>query len=101
MGQRADRTFGAKPLHTFDSACLSGRCGSPGTASCLADSQRLIGYLVCPKGLPVQLDPASIPSYSFYGVHMDSTTRGGISHPVARVESSVPAAPAAAGDAGA
>src|SRR5215471_16702948 len=61
-------------LHTFDSACLSGRCCSPGTASCLADSQRLIGYLVYPKGLPVQLDPSSIPSYSFHGAHMECTT---------------------------
>ena len=26
-------------------------------------------------GLPVQLDPSSIPSYSFHGAHMDSTTQ--------------------------
>src|SRR5215467_11090920 len=61
-------------LHTFASACLSGRCCSPGTASCLADSQRLTGYLVYPEGLPVQLDPSSIPSYSFHGAHMECTT---------------------------
>ena len=61
-------------LHTFASACLSGRCCSPGTASYLADSQRLTGYLVYPEGLPVQLIPSSIPSYSFHGAHMDITT---------------------------
>ena len=62
-------------LHTFASACLSGRCCSPGTASYLADSQGLTGYLVYPEGLPVQLDPSSIPSYSFHGAHMECTTR--------------------------
>jgi hypothetical protein len=61
-------------LHTFASACLSGRCCSPGAASYLADSQRLTGCLVYPEGLPVQLDPLPIPSYSFHGAHMDSTT---------------------------
>ena len=61
-------------LHTFASACLSGRCCSPGTASFLADSQRLTGSLVDPEGLPVQLDPSSIPSYSFHCAHMDITT---------------------------
>src|SRR5262249_48464344 len=61
-------------VHTFTSACLSGRCCSPSTASHLADSQRLTGYLVYPEGLPVQLDPSSIPSYSFHGAHMDITT---------------------------
>src|SRR5262249_43012179 len=61
-------------VHTFASACLSGRCYSPGTASYLADSQRLTGYLVYPEGLPVSLDPSSIPSYSFHGAHLDSTT---------------------------
>jgi hypothetical protein len=40
-------------LHTFASAGLSGRCCSPGTASYLADSQRLTGYLVYPEGLPI------------------------------------------------
>ena len=63
-------------LHTFASACLAGRCCSPGTASYLADTQRLIGYLVYPKGLPVRLDPSSIPSYSFHRAHMDITTHG-------------------------
>src|SRR5262247_1738201 len=62
---------------TFASACLSGRCYSPGTASYLADSQRLTGYLVYPEGLPVSPDRSSIPSYSFHGAHMDITTRGG------------------------
>src|SRR5215475_13339429 len=62
-------------LHTFASACLSGRCYSPGTASYLADSQRLTGSLVYPEGLPVSLDPSSIPSYSFHGAHMECTTR--------------------------
>src|SRR5215813_7594751 len=62
-------------LHTFASAGLSGRCCSPGTASHLADSQGLTGSLVDPEGLPVQLDPSSIPSYSFHGAHMDITTR--------------------------
>ena len=62
-------------LHTFPSACLSGRCCSPSTASHLADSQRLTGSLVDPEGRPVQLDSSSIPSYSFHGAHMDSTTR--------------------------
>src|SRR5262249_17452656 len=61
-------------VHTFASACLSGRCYSPGTASYLADSQRLTGYLVYPEGLPVSLDPSSIPSYSFHGAHMECTT---------------------------
>src|SRR5215471_6577758 len=61
-------------LHTFASADLSGRCCSPGTASCLADSQRLTGYLVYPEGLPIQMDPSSIPSYSFHGAHMECTT---------------------------
>src|SRR5262249_44576217 len=61
-------------VHTFTSACLSGRCCSPSTASHLADSQRLTGYLVYPEGLPVQLDPSSIPSYSFHGAHMECTT---------------------------
>jgi hypothetical protein len=61
-------------LHTFASACLSGRCCSPGAASYLADSQRLTGCLVYPEGLPVQLDPLPIPSYSFHGAHMDITT---------------------------
>src|SRR6516164_914444 len=61
-------------LHTFASAGLSGRCCSPGTASYLADSQRLAGYLVYPEGLPIQMDPSSMPSYSFYDAHMDSTT---------------------------
>src|SRR5262249_43293418 len=61
-------------LHTFASACLSGRCCSPGTASYLADSQGLTGYLVYPEGLPVQMDSWSIPSDSFHGAHMDSTT---------------------------
>src|SRR5262245_48385849 len=63
--------------HTFASAGLSGRGYSPGTASYLADSQRLTGYLVYPEGLPVSLDPSSIPSYSFHGAHMDSTTQQG------------------------
>src|SRR5262249_46369005 len=61
-------------LHTFASVCLSGRCCSPGTASCLADSQGLTWYLVYPEELPVQLDHWSIPSYSFHGAHMDITT---------------------------
>src|SRR5215510_2683673 len=61
-------------VHTFASACLSRRCYSPGTASYLADSQRLTGYLVDPEGLPVSLDPSSIPSYSFHGAHMECTT---------------------------
>ena len=61
-------------LHTFTSAGLSGRCCSPGTASYLADSQGLTGYLVDPEGLPISMDPASIPSYSFHGAHMDITT---------------------------
>src|SRR5215468_7203603 len=61
-------------VHTFASAGLSGRCYSPGTASYLADSQRRTGYLVYPEGLPVSLDPSSIPSYSFHGAHMDITT---------------------------
>jgi hypothetical protein len=61
-------------LHTFASAGLSGRCCSPGTASYLADSQGLTGYLVYPEGLPIQMDPSSIPSYSFHGAHMDITT---------------------------
>src|SRR5262249_10443713 len=61
-------------LHTFASACLSGRCCSPGTASYLADSQGLTGSLVYPAGLPIQMDPSSIPSYSFHGAHMDITT---------------------------
>ena len=61
-------------VHTFASACLSGRCCSPGTASYLADSQRLAGYLVYPGGLPVPLDSSSIPSYSFHGAHLCSTT---------------------------
>src|SRR5215471_16553877 len=61
-------------VHTFASACLSGRCYSPGTASSLADSQRLTGYLVYPEGLPVSLDPSSISSYSFHGAHMECTT---------------------------
>jgi|SRR5215831_7737029 len=43
--------------------------------SYLADSQRLTGYLAYPEGLPVQLDPSSIPSDSFHGAHMDITTR--------------------------
>src|SRR5215510_10601292 len=60
---------------TFASACLSGRCSSPGTASYLADSQRLTGYLVYPEGLPVSLDPSSMPSYSFHGAPMDITTQ--------------------------
>jgi hypothetical protein len=62
-------------LHTFPSACLLGRCYSPGTASPLPDSQRLTGYLVYPEGLPVHLAPSSIPSNSFHSAHMDSTTR--------------------------
>src|SRR5215813_12917849 len=61
-------------LHTFASAGLSGRCCSPDTASYLADSQGLTGYLVYPEGLPVQMDPLSIPSDSFHGAHMDITT---------------------------
>src|SRR5262245_902421 len=61
-------------VHTFASACLSRRCYSPGTASYLADSQRLTGYLVDPEGLPVSLDPSSIPSYSFHGAHIECTT---------------------------
>jgi hypothetical protein len=61
--------------HTCASACLSGRCCSPGTASHLADSQGLTGYLVYPEGLPVQKDLLSIPSYSFYGAHMAITTK--------------------------
>ena len=61
-------------VHTFASACLSGRCYSPGTASYLADSQRLTGYLGYPEGLPVHLGPSSIPSDSFHGAHMDITT---------------------------
>src|SRR4029453_13637962 len=67
-------------LHTFTSAGLSGRCCSPGAASPLADSQGLTGYLVHPEGLPVQLDPSSIPSYSFHGAHMDCTTFTGRSY---------------------
>src|SRR6516165_3123637 len=59
----------------FASAGLSGRCCSPGTASYLADSQGLTGSLVDPEGLSVQLDPASIPSYSFHGAHMECTTK--------------------------
>ena len=62
-------------LHTSASAGLSGRCCSPGTASHLADSQGLTGYLVYPEGLPIYMDPSSIPSYSFHGAHMDITTR--------------------------
>ena len=62
-------------LHSFASAGLSGRCCSPSTASYLADSQGLTGYLVYPAGLPIQRDPSSIPSYSFHGAHMDITTR--------------------------
>src|SRR5262249_44988571 len=27
-----------------------------------------------PEGLPIQMDPSSIPSYSFHGAHMDITT---------------------------
>jgi hypothetical protein len=61
-------------VHTFASAGLSGRCCSPGTASHLADSQGLTGYLVYPEGLPIQMDPSSIPSYSFHGAHMVITT---------------------------
>ena len=61
-------------LHTFASAGLSGRCCSPGTPSQLADSQGLTGYLVYPEGLLIQMDPSSIPSYSFHGAHMDITT---------------------------
>ena len=61
-------------LHTFASAGLSGRCCSPSTASYLADSQGLTGYLVYPAGLPIQRDPSSIPSYSFHGAHLDITT---------------------------
>ena len=61
-------------LHTFASACFSGSCCSPGTASYLADSQRLTGYLVYSEGLPIQMDHWSIPSYSFHGAHRDSTT---------------------------
>ena len=26
------------------------------------------------QGLPIQMDPSSIPSYSFHGAHMDITT---------------------------
>jgi hypothetical protein len=70
-------------LHTFASACLSGRCCSPGAASYLADSQRLTGCLVYPEGLPVQLDPLPIPSYSFHGAHMDSTTAVSLGTPEA------------------
>jgi hypothetical protein len=58
----------------FASAGLSGRCCSPGTASYLADSQGLTGYLVYPEGLPVQMDSLSIPSDSFHGAHMAITT---------------------------
>ena len=61
-------------VHTFASACLSGRCYSPGTASYLGDSQRLTGSLVDPEGLLVSLDFLFIPSYSFHGAHMDITT---------------------------
>ena len=61
-------------LHTFASACLAGRCCSPSTASHLADSQGLTGYLVYPEGLSVQMDPWSIPSDSFHGAHLDITT---------------------------
>src|SRR5215510_11605841 len=45
----------------------------PRTFSYLADSQRLTGYLVDPKGLPVQLDPASMPSCSLHGARTDNT----------------------------
>jgi hypothetical protein len=34
----------------------------------------LTGYLVYPEGLPVQMNPLSIPSDSFHGAHMDITT---------------------------
>ena len=61
-------------VHTFASAGLSGRCCSPGTAAALAGSQRLTGSLVYPVGLPIQMDPSSIPSDSFHGAHMDITT---------------------------
>jgi hypothetical protein len=61
-------------LHTFASAGLAGRGCLPGTASYLADSQRLTGDLEYPEGLPIQLDHSSIPSYSFHGAHMECTT---------------------------
>ena len=44
-------------IHTFSSTRLSGRCCSPDKASCLANSQRLSGYLVYPEGLPVRCGP--------------------------------------------
>src|SRR5262245_60962697 len=78
-------TSGAFTMPRLSQACLLGYTPSPqqafqgdaahqGTASYLADSQRLTGYLVYPEGLPIQMDPSSIPSYSFHGAHMDSTT---------------------------
>jgi hypothetical protein len=57
-------------LPRFHCAFAQSGC-SPGTAAYLADSQRLRGFLVYPKGLPVQLDPSSIPSYSFHSAHID------------------------------
>jgi hypothetical protein len=33
-----------------------------------------INSLVYPEGLPIQMDPLSIPSYSFHGAHMECTT---------------------------
>src|SRR5262252_6798940 len=39
----------------------------------LADSQRLTGYLGDPEGLPVQLDPASMPSCSLHSARTDNT----------------------------
>ena len=60
-------------LHTFVSVCLSGRGYSPGTASSLADAQRLTGSLVDPEGQPGP-DHSSIPSDSFHGAHVECTT---------------------------
>jgi hypothetical protein len=61
-------------VHPFASACLAGRCCSPDKTPCLAESQGLTGYLVCPEGLPVPVKPSSIPSYSFHSTHLWGTT---------------------------